>query len=187
MANHILSLEVPDTLNKCALRLVDTSIYMTMPAPQCPILLITLPGFNVPTQFTQSSTFDTGFILTITGCDLGIQIANCGTTYCDLPDGIYIIKYSVSPNDIVYVEYNHLRTTIAMNKIKKIYCDLDMGACEPQEKIKDKLNKLTLLERQLEAAKAKVEYCHEPKKGMDLYRYVVKQLDKMLCNSCSTC
>ena len=36
----------------------------------------------------------------------------------------------------------------------------------------------------LEAAKAKVETCHEPKKGMTLYNYAMKQLNKFTCSSC---
>jgi hypothetical protein len=36
----------------------------------------------------------------------------------------------------------------------------------------------------LEAAKAKVEDCHEPKKGMMLYDYAVKLLNKMDCVNC---
>ena len=46
-----------------------------------------------------------------------------------------------------------------------------------------------------DAAKAMVEYCHQPDKGMNLYRFANKQLDKMQCNtgcgnsrpSCSSC
>ncbi|MFZ4059479.1 MAG: hypothetical protein ACOYKE_15150, partial [Ferruginibacter sp.] len=96
MAQHVLSLEVPDTLNESILRIQDTSIYNPQIEVACPLLQITLPGFNTPAQFTEPD-IQPGFSLNLTACDLKIQNAGCGTSYNNLPDGIYIIKYSVSP------------------------------------------------------------------------------------------
>lgn len=186
MAQHVLSLEALDTMNKCILRLVDTSIYNPLSPPVCPRLQITLPGFNIPVSFDDSQ-ITPGFMLNLTACDLKLQTNGCGTTYNDLIDGIYIIKYSVSPNDLVYVEYNHLRITNALWMIQCILCNLDLGTCDPPETIKQKLNQLTLIRRYLDAAKAYVEFCHQPDKGMELYRYAVKLLDKLACNTdCGT-
>ena len=183
MAQNVLSLEAPDTLNKCILRVVDTSLYNSMTPVSCPNLQITLPGFIQPAVFTEP-TVDPGFILNLTACDLGVQTVNCGTVYNDLPDGIYIIRYSISPNDIVYVEYNHLRITKALWKYNNILCDLDIAACDPPEAVKQKLNTLRLIKMYLDAAKAQVEICHHPDKGMQLYNYAVKLLDKMTCTTC---
>lgn len=183
MAQHVLSLEAPDTLNKCILRIVDTSVYNTMIAVSCPNLQITLPGFNQPAVFSEPIA-SPGFMLNLTACDLGIQSVNCGTVYNDLPDGIYIIRYSVSPNDVVYVEYNHLRITKALWKYNNILCDLDIADCDPPEIVKKKLNTLRLIRMYLDAAKAQVEICHRPEKGMQLYNYAVKLLDKMTCTTC---
>jgi hypothetical protein len=36
----------------------------------------------------------------------------------------------------------------------------------------------------LEAAKAKVEFCHDPQKGMTLYNYALKMLNKLDCVNC---
>lgn len=186
MAQHVLSLESPDTLNKCILRVVDTSVYNPQTSPVCPLLQVTLPGFKVPVQFTDSQ-IQPGFNLNLTACDLDLQTTNCGSTYQSLPDGIYIIKYSVSPHDLVYVEYNHLRITCALNKIQSIYCDLDLGTCEPPTKILDQLRQIQLIQQYLNAAKAQVEFCHQPSKGMELYRYAIKLLDKITCTSCTSC
>jgi len=186
MAQNVLSLEAPDTMNKCILRVVDTSLYNSQTPIVCPLLQITLPGFNVPVQFTDADIAP-GFNLNLTACDLDLQVNNCGTVYNDLPDGIYIIRYSVSPNDIVYVEYNHLRITCALNKIQAIYCDLDLAACDPPTKVKDVLRQVQLIQQYLNAAKAQVEFCHQPSKGMDLYRYALKLIAKIDCSSCSTC
>jgi len=187
MARHVLSLEIPDTLNKCIFRVVDTSVYAPGIEVTCPLLQITLPGFIHPVNFSPPQ-ITPGFNLNLTACDLGIQTSNCNTEFYDIPDGIFIVKYSVEPKDLVYVEYNHLRITCALNKVQQIYCELDMGACAPDQTVAAKLEKLRLIQQQLLAAKANVETCHDPKKGIELYRYAVSQLDKLSCGTtCKTC
>lgn len=183
MAQHVLSLEAPDTMNKCILRIVDTSLYNSQVPVVCPVLQVTLPGFSRPVTFDES-TIQPGFILNLTACDLEVQTSSCGTRYDDLSDGIYIIKYSVSPNDLVYVEYNHLRMTNALWKYYHLLCELDIAACDPPTSVKEKLNKLRMIKMYLDAAKAKVEICHEPAKGMVIFNYAVKLLDKMDCTTC---
>lgn len=183
MAQHTLSLEAPDTTNQCLLRVVDTSIYNSLLEASCMALEITLPGMVSPVVLGEEMLYK-GFILNLTACDLGLQVNDCDTDPMTLEDGIYIIKYSLSPNEYVYVEYNHLRITNALNKIQEIYCELDLGYCEPSKVIKDKLRKLEMIEQYLKAAKAKVEFCHEPEKGINLYRYGLKLLNDMLCLTC---
>lgn len=183
MANHVLSLEVPDTMNLCILRIVDTSIYNPLSPVKCPVLQVSLPGFNYSVAFDDTK-IDPGFILNLTACDLEIQHSQCGEKYVDLPDGIYKIKYSVSPNDIVYVEYNHLRITAALTIYQSLMCDLDIAACDPPADKKDKLNKLRMIRSFLDAAKAKVEFCHQPDKGMALYNYALKLLNNLSCKTC---
>lgn len=180
MANHILSLEVPTVMNSCILKIFDTSVYVDSIPVTCPTLNITVPGFGYSVQLETTEDF----VETITACDLQLQTTDCETVNVDIPDGIYIIKYSVSPNDVVYVEYNHMRITQALNKYYNVLCDVDAAACDPSYKIKQKLEELRLIYMYLQAAKAKVEYCHEPQKGMSLYNYALKLLNKMNCVNC---
>ena len=180
MANHILSLEVPTVLNTCVMTVMDTSVYTDLIPVVCETLAITVPGFTSSVELSVNA----GFIQNITACDLGLQTADCNVTYVDIPDGVYIIKYSVSPNDQVYVEYNHLRISKALNKYNKILCGVDVNACDPPFAIKEKLEALRLIFMYLQAAKSKVETCHEPQKGMTLYNYALKLLNKMDCINC---
>jgi hypothetical protein len=188
MANHVLSLEVPFVMNSCILKIFDTSVYAINPLLpiSCPTLNITVPGFNYSNQIegTVMDNFVNNGHITITACDLQLQTTNCGTQYVDLPDGVYVIKYSVSPNDQVYVEYNHMRVTQALNKYYKILCDVDANACDPPAKIQKILEELRFIKMYLDAAKSKVEFCHEPQKGMSLYNYALKLLNKMSCTNC---
>ena len=104
---HILSLEIPTVSNCNLLCIKDTSQYSSEIAVDCEELLITLPGFTVPVLLKVTKGFD----MCLTACALAIQNLNCGTIQQEIPDGIYIVRYSVSPNSKVYVEYNHLRIT----------------------------------------------------------------------------
>jgi hypothetical protein len=180
MANHVLSLEVPTVMNPCILSIVDTSVYSTIVPVTCPTLNVTVPGFTYSNQLD----FTPGTSVILTACDLQLQTQDCGSVYTDIPDGIYIIKYSVSPNDIVYVEYNHLRITKALIRYNKALCRLDLAACDPTVKVKERLNQLHLIKMYLDAAKAKVEFCHEAQKGMTLYNYAIKLLNKIDCVNC---
>lgn len=167
-------------MNSCILKIFDTSVYSDLIPVTCPTLNITVPGFGYSVQLDTTQDF----VETITACDLGLQTTDCGTVNVDIPDGVYIIKYSVSPNDAVYVEYNHMRITQALNKYYNVLCDVDANACDPPFKIKQRLEELRLIFMYLQAAKGKVEFCHEPQKGMSLYNYAMKLLNKMTCTNC---
>ena len=180
MANHVLSLEVPTVMNSCILKIFDTSVYTNLLPITCPTINITVPGFDFANQITVTANF----FETFTACDLQLQTTDCGIRYVEIPDGIYIIKYSVSPNDQVYVEYNHMRITKALIRYNKALCNVDLSDCTPSAKNQKRLTELALIKSYLEAAKAKVEFCHEPQKGMTLYNYALRLLDKLECKNC---
>jgi len=190
-AKHILSLEVPDVANCEILRIYDTSTYADNLGIDCPELLITPPGFHQAALIKVEPNFD----LNITACALtvggtantqtvSLQSTNCGTERVQLQDGIYIIKYSVSPNDKVYVEYNYLRTTILLSTYYKKLCELDITPCEPTSTRKQLLAEMKYIRTLIDAAKAKVEYCQSPNEGMELYNFAKKKLEKITCDVC---
>ena len=181
MANHVLSLEVPTVMNPCILPIMDLSVYSDIVPVTCPTLNVTVPGFTYSNQID----FVPGSSVNLTACDLGLQIEDCDLEFLNFPDGVYIIKYSVSPNEVVYVEYNHLRITQALIKYNNALCDLDVADCEPDCDTENKMAQLRMAKMYLDAAKAKVEYCHAPQKGMTLYNYALKLLEKV--NGCSNC
>lgn len=180
---HQLSLETPESNNIRVMRLFDTSLYAPDMRVDCGNLRITSPGFNLPVAIEVLPNFN----LVLTACTLGLQRSGCGTTSEILPDGIYVINYSVSPNTSVFVEYNHLRLTQTLNKYNYLLCDLEMSGCEPGADIKDKLEELRLIKSFIDAAKAKVEYCHEPQKGMELLLYAQKRLARYTEECCTNC
>ena len=183
---HVLSLHMPDTMNDWALTIHDTSIYNENMVISCPTLQVQMPGFTTATTITEDSVppLAPGFIRHLTACTLEVQTSDCGSRYDCLPDGIYVIRYSVSPNDIIYVEYNHLRIVQAMKLYYKHLCDLKLETCGPDQPKSARLEELREIKSYLEAAKATVEYCHKPTKGMELYTYALKRLNALSCKSC---
>ena len=184
---HKLSLHIPDTMNPESITIQDTSMYTDLIPVSCPTLQILVPGFVKAVTFNDVSMpnpLQPGFIWTLNACQLDLQFENCGTVFNKLPDGIYVIKYSVSPNDIVYVEYNQLRMVCAWEKWNAKLCELDLAPCDPPENKKVIWNELQEIYFDLLAAKNKVEFCHKPKEGMEMFNNAVKRLDKLNCNYC---
>jgi hypothetical protein len=172
---HQLSLEIPEVTNTKILRVFDTTVYSSALPVKCGRLEITVPGFTKPAVLDAVP----GFILNLTTCDLGLQNTGCDQDTGSLPDGIYIIRFSVSPNDKSWVEYNFLRITDSMNKYFEQLSRVEVNACDPLPEIKKQLRELQLVRSFLDAAKAKVEYGHEPKKGMELFHYANSLLKKI--------
>lgn len=174
---HILSLEIPTVANCEILSINDTSQYTDLLPIDCPELLITSPGFNNPALISVTPNFN----LNITACDLGLQTVDCGNTNADLPDGVYVVRYSVAPNDKVYVEYNHLRISKILTLYFKILCEIDLQPCEPDYDQNELVDRMYYLRTIIDAAVAKVEYCGSPNQGMDMYNYALKELQKISC------
>ena len=173
-------------MNDWSLTILDTSIYAENMPISCPTLQVLMPGFTAATTITEDSVppLEAGFSRHLTACDLEVQRENCGSVYNCLPDGIYVIRYSVSPNNLIYVEYNHLRMVQAMKMYQQHLCDLELQACAIPADKKARFNELMEIKGFLDSAKAKVDFCHEPSKGMELYNYALSRLKKLDCKSC---
>lgn len=174
---HILSLEIPTVSNCDLLCIKDTSQYSKDLAVDCEELLITLPGYSVPVLIKVNKGFD----MCLTACVLALQTVNCGTTQEKIPDGIYIIRYSVSPNEKVFVEYNHLRTTRILTQYYEVLCGLDIEPCLPDSEKQDLLAEMHYIKTMIDAAVANVEFCQSSAQGMQIYNFAKARLDKITC------
>jgi hypothetical protein len=178
---HILSLDIPETLNTKIFRVVDTSTYSTDLGITCNRLQILLPGYLEEVILEILPNSENVF----NACTLHLQDTNCDTALSELPDGIYTIRYSVAPNDKVWIEYNYLRIAQTLNTYYNILCSINLTGAEPLATEKEKLNKLRMLKMMLEGAKAKVEFCNNPEQGQLIFNYAKKQLDKLNCTYCN--
>ena len=187
MRKHILQLDFPDTYNEGIFLINDTSLYdgwvngvPTGSATALPIscgnLQITSPGYITATTLAVSP----GFNLILNACGLGVSTsANCVTSCPILTDGMYNIRYSVSPNDSVYVEYKIMRITQALNRYHDALCKLNITPCLPSKELTYQLSQLDIIYDYLITAKALVEKKHQFTDGMNIYRFAIKLLDKM--------
>lgn len=188
---HTLALDIPDTSCENILRIWDASVYGVGLDVDCPRLDIYLPGFSIPIYYTTNATatpptvLDGGFVKNFSTADLGITHPNDNAG--SFPDGLYTIRYSVSPNDTVYVQYYHLRVTSLMNKYFKEVCKIQLQACEPTAEQHQKLHDLRYIKMYIDAAKAKAEYCHAPVQANEMYVYAEKLLAKYQTGCCVTC
>lgn len=178
-----LSLNIPDIQTDCILRIEDTSWYDPIMPYVCPTLQVLVPGFKDCVEFNESTSkvVGKGFIFNLNACELKLQSGQCGVLFNEIPDGVYVIKYSISPNEQLYVEYNHLRTTAIKKQLKAELCKLQLGACEPGAEIDARFKDLMRISGYIDAAKASVEYCLDAEKGMVIYNYAKKLLDNYSC------
>lgn len=174
MGRHILGVDVIPTVNDQILHLFDTSAYTDGLTVTCPRLEISIPGFRTPRLLEPVQNFN----LTLNG--ILLDLISPETDFLPpLPDGVYHIKYSISPNDKVYVEFDHLRTVNFEKRLFQQRCELNMSTCSPTEEIHENLKKLREIDDYLKAAVASVEICEEdPEKGIALFIYTKKLFDR---------
>jgi hypothetical protein len=184
MEGHNLGIEILDTSNENILKLTDISVYSEELDVTCPELLITPPGFQVSASISPS-TLVPGFNVVLTACMLDLQTDACDSRLDPLPDGIYALRYSVAPNDAVFVEYNHLRTVKAEKRLTKLLCQVTGEDYFLPEQKKNLLTKVQEVKGMLDAAKASVNFCHNANKGMIIYERALKMIDKIDCKGCS--
>lgn len=178
-SRHQLSLDFPETANEGIFRIDDTSIYSTLIAVDCPTLEILPPGYTVPSAISVPG----GFRLILNACTMGILETGCDEDCPTLADGIYHIRYSVSPNAKVYVEYNVLRTVMFWKNFAEACCKLN-SVCSPDKELERDIRELMFIERFAKTAKYLVEDKNRPEDGMNMFRYAIRRLEKFTCTSC---
>ncbi len=182
---HILGVDILNVSCPSVLKIVDVSIYADGLLVECPRLDITIPGITQPVYIT-TPDIDSGFVKTISAIDLGLQSVT-DTETVDLPDGLYNIKYSVSPNDKTIVEYNYLRCTKILISYYKELCKVDLAQCEPTSEQHRKLHDLRYIKMYIDAAKSKAEYCNSKRDAVNMLDYAKKLLDKYKTGKCIIC
>lgn len=195
LSRHQLSLDILNTTNESAFVIWDTSLYSDILSLDCPVLEITSPGFVYPVYITTVDGDDIGNGVTTTplsfpgaclvlnACTLGVITTGCDADAPPLADGLYHIRYSVSPNDKVYVEYDHLRLTRFYNRLDSARCRTNLACCEPTSSQKAFLREIALIEQIAKAAKNYVEQCGRKDDGLCLYQFACKKL-RDLENGC---
>lgn len=120
---HYLDLHIPEGTNPSSFEVRDTSIY----DENLPISNAILEIYPPKSRYGYVGHKTKGFSF-IANAHL-LKINAVGGIYPPLPDGVYRVKYSIKPNDKVYVEFIYFRNTIQLGK----YYDLVQKVLDQQQ------------------------------------------------------
>jgi hypothetical protein len=121
MANLKLDILVVPTYNTLTLGIADASTYPT--PPTAPSIEIVVPGFGTVTLPFTPNDFNI-----FNSTSLGITAV--GDTLLPLPDGVYQLKYSISPAYVNFVDRTIIRVEQLQEKFDAAFMKLDMMECD---------------------------------------------------------
>lgn len=175
MANNTptLDLTIIPSYSSALLIVADISQYPTGFNISTPTIEITPPGFIM-----KSIAFTPQNVQIYNAESLDITCDDC--TSFPLPDGIWKIKYSVTPAYLYFVEKNFLRVDKLIEKYDTAYLKLDILQCDQTFKREQKY-KLDLINAYIEGAIASANKC-ALKQAMDLYNRADRELTSFLKN-----
>jgi len=166
---------VVPTYNTLTLGIADASTYPTSPLVTSPTIEI-----NVPTFGTISLPFTINDFNIFNSTSLGIT--SVGDPLVALPDGVYYMKYSVSPAYINYVEKTIIRVDKLQEKFDEAFMKLDMMECDQAIKMQQKVD-LNSIYFFIQGAIAAANECAVDTANK-LYNQASKMLDNFIKNNC---
>lgn len=151
----------------------DMSVYNPMLPVTCSQLTIKVPGFTYTKTFELLPEFE----LLVNMGNLGLQNVNDSSNLHTLPDGAYEIRYSINPNDKLFVEYVYFN----VNKLYKLYiekvthflakkCDMTIKQKE------DMIELLWTISNNIELAKISAEDCQDLEGAQTIYNNTLNLL-----------
>ena len=167
---------VINTYNTKTLGIADISVYDTDPPNvSSPTMQITVPGFTTPV----SVPFNVQDFNVYNSVILGLTTF---PTMSPLPDGVYFMKYSVSPANVNFVEKNIMRTEVIQEKFDSAFMKLDMMECDSAIRTQSKvtLNSIWYL---IQGSIAAANNCAIDTANK-LYKQANQQLDYFIANQC---
>lgn len=117
---HQLDIIIDDSLSTTVFAVRDVSSYIPNIPVKTPVLEVTSPGGEYPVIF---DTISAGFSQVINVTTLHLN-ANGIYPLPALPDGVYNLRYSISPNQRVYIAYNYFRNVRQLNTYTTLLTDI---------------------------------------------------------------
>jgi hypothetical protein len=167
-----LNVNIIDTHDFKTLGVLDTSWYNPDIKIETPTIEILPPGYT----FAASPFFMVGALNVYNSNGLGITKASCEEELVQLPDGIWKVKYSICPNDKLFIEKFFLKTDIIRCRYTKAFLNLDLNTCDnPYDK--ERRKRLDEIEFYIYGAIA-ASNDKDSKLAIDLYNKASKLLDR---------
>jgi hypothetical protein len=170
-----LDILVVPTYNINTLNVVDASTYPdNPPVVTNPNIEITVPGFDVV-----NIPFDVNNFNIFTSSSLQITAAGVNQP---LPDGVYHLKYSITPAYENYVEKSFMRVDKLQQKFDEAFMKLDMMECDRAIKTQSKVE-LNSIYFFIQGAIAAANNCAIVEANK-LYNQADKALNTFMKNDC---
>lgn len=165
----ILNISILETYNAAEISILDTSQYPLSYTPQNPYIEITPPGY-----FKQIQVFTPRSINVYNSVTLNMS-DDPGT----LPDGIYKIRYSITPNYQTFVEKSYYKIDQLKEAFDRAFLSMGDILCDSHASEKTRLY-LNEAEFYIQAAVAAANSCND-KLAQELYEKAKKMIDKIHC------
>lgn len=168
-----LLLDFPDTGDVRTLRVNDSSFYNPNITVECGLLQVTAPGYIESINFD----VDKAFSIVLNSSNLRLAKVKIYRDLTALPDGIYTFKYSINPNERLWVEYDTLRVNNILQTYYSKLCAVKILPSPNSKEIKAKLKELREIKSFIDVAVAEVGVCGNRNRGMELYKYAQELLN----------
>lgn len=175
MAELNLDFLIIPTYNKYTLGIADNSTYPdSPPSVISPTLEITVPGGNNPV----SIPFTVNDFNVLNSTSLGITEQGREES---IPDGIYIIRYTVSPAYEIFIEKSIFRVNKLLESFDEAFMKVDLTGCDNSQK-KQEMITLNTIRFFIQGAISAANNCAD-KHAMVLYKKASSMLNKFINNS----
>lgn len=173
-----LSFDIIDTHDFKTIGILDTTWYNPDIVVETPTIEIIPPGYTV----AASPFFMIKGLNVYNSNGVGITRASCEEELVDLPDGIWRLKYSICPNDKLFIERFFLKTDQILCRYTQAFLTLDLKNAESKKDVERK-KKLEEIEFYINGAIA-ASNNQNAKEAIDLYNKADKSLSRFFsdCN-----
>lgn len=177
VTSPILDILILDTHNIGNLAVADNSVYPANFTIISPSIEIIPPSYPISTKvFTPSS------LNVFNSNDIGITCLDQTCTLCELPDGYWQLKYTISPAQTYFVTKSFMRTNILQRMFGQVFLSLDLDKCDETVREQD-MKKLDQINSYIQTSIAAANECNA-KLAIDLYNIANKMLKEFLNNKC---
>lgn len=174
-----LFIDFPDTTSVKTMRVEDASFYNPKIKVTCAQVDVTPPGYIEPVTFNVKA----GFSIILNSSNLRLKKVNLYSKLTALPDGIYTVKYSINPNEQLWIEYDYLRIAVLLQEYNAQLCAVKITPYPLSREVRAELKRLREIKWYIDSAKLEVEDRGNRVRGMELYAYAAELL-KVTCKTC---
>ena len=175
MSNLRLDFLVIPTYDVMTLAITDASTYPVAPPVTNPTIEITVPGFDKVVLPFVPNTINTFNSETL-------QLTTPGDDLLPLPDGVYFIKYSVTPAYENFVDKSIMRVDQLLEGFDEAFMTLDMMQCDQAIKTQQKVD-LTSINFFIQGSIAAANNCAVDQ-STKLYNQASRMLINFMKNGC---